>query len=115
MINILIFNSFQTCRKINFIKSFQSRELLQIERLLPPNDPCCEKALLCAYVSPNARIVQDKRPIFIHGEYFRYKGSMKNSRWTKHMYTNHKKGVMAKIVVGKRGRFEAAIRYADGR
>ena len=71
MINILIFDSFRTCRKINFIKSFQSRELLQIERLLPPNDPCCEKAFLCASVSPNARIVQDKRPIFIHGEYLR--------------------------------------------
>ena len=31
------------------------------------------------------------------------------------MYTNHKKGVVAKIVVDKRGRIKAAMRYADGR
>ena len=76
---------------------------------------CCEKAFLCASVSLNARIVQDKRPIFVHGEYLRYKASTKNSRWAKHLYTNHKKGVVAKIVVDERGRIKAAMRYADGR
>ena len=104
-------------RKINLIKSFQSRELLQIERLLPPNDTCCENALLCAYVSLNSRIVLDKRPFLVHGVKLKFIRAYKlpSSLSTTNIYSNRKKTVWAKIKVDYRGRSKAAIRYSDGR
>ena len=104
-------------RKINLIKSFQSRELIQIERLLPPNDTCCEKALLCAYVSLNSRIVLDKRPFLVHGVKLKFIRAYKlpSSLSTTNIYSNRKKTVWAKIKVDYKGSSKAAIRYSDGR
>ena len=105
-------------REINLIKSFQSRELIQIERLLPPNDTCCEKALICAYVSLNSRIVQDKRPFFVHGVKLKFIRAYKlpSSLSTTNIYSNRKKTVWAKIKVDYKGHSnKAAIRYSDGR
>ena len=105
--------------------NFQSRELIQIERLLPPNLPCCEEALLCAIVSLNYRVVADKRRITIHGEHFKLDelatqwwddyDAQNESYWTTQIYTNTKKGISATIQFDYRKRVRAVLEYPDGR
>ena len=109
------------CCKTNF----QSRELIQVERLLPPNHPCCEEALLCAIVSLNYRVVADKRRITIHGEHFKLDklatqwwddyDAQNESYWTTQIYTNTKKGISATIQFDYRKRVRADLEYPDGR
>ena len=92
----------------------QSRDLMIIERLLSPADPCCEGAISCVKVKVNAKVLHDRDPIIINGRQLEFSKKMMTGSGLNLIYTN-KDGCVATITYPRSRSINAVITSEDYR
>ena len=92
----------------------QPRDLMSIEQMLSPYDPCCEGAISCVRVKVNAKVLHDRDPIIINGKQLEFSKKMMTGTGLNLIYTN-KDGCVATITYTKSRSINALITSGDYR